>query len=185
MNEKKTRQASFQTHVRPAWRNVGRRMVGLSSFVIGHFVIVSQPPSHSNLPFFSLTTTMDLSNEIHNPTPTATYPDHHADALTVHAPDSKQPALASALLANDYTPCKTMFADADWINPELRLHVESLFPSQDAIMAGTGVCDKLAFKEACTVLFKKGRTFSSLKQLKQVTALFLDKWGGQCSQHGK
>jgi hypothetical protein len=126
---------------------------------------------------------MDLSNETHNPTPTVTYADHHADALTVHVPDFKQPALASALLSNDYTPCKTMFADADWITPDLRLHVESLFPSQDAITTGTGVRDKLAFKEACTVLFKKGRIFSSPKQLKQVTALFLDKWGGQCSQH--
>jgi hypothetical protein len=130
-------------------------------------------------------TTMDPSNETDNPTPMVTYTDHHADTLTVYVPDFKQPALASALLSNNYTPCKTMFADADWITPDLRLNVESLFPSQDAITTGTRVRDKLAFKEACSVLFKKGRIFSSPKQLKQIATLFLDKWGGQCSQHGK
>jgi hypothetical protein len=121
-------------------------------------------------------TTMDPSNETDNPTPTVTYADHHAAALTVHVPDFKQPALALALLSNDYTPCKAMFADADWItHTDLRLHVQSLFPSQDAITTGTGVRDKLAFNEACSVLVKKGRVFSSPKQLRQVAALFLDK----------
>jgi hypothetical protein len=68
---------------------------------------------------------------------------------------------------------------------DLHLRVKSLFPSQDAITTATGVRNTLAFKEACSILFKKGRVFSSPKQLRQVTALFLDKWGGQCSQHGK
>jgi hypothetical protein len=39
--------------------------------------------------------------------------------------------------------------------------------------------------EACTVLFKVGRIFSSPMQLKQAATLFLDKWGGQCAKHGK
>jgi hypothetical protein len=78
-------------------------------------------------------TTMGPSNETDNTTLTVTHADHHVAALTVHVPELKQPALASALLSNDYTPCKTMFADANWITPDLRLHVESLFPSQDAI----------------------------------------------------
>jgi hypothetical protein len=39
--------------------------------------------------------------------------------------------------------------------------------------------------DACSVLFKTGRIFSSSKQLKQVSTLCLDKWGGQCAQHRK
>jgi hypothetical protein len=53
------------------------------------------------------------------------------------------------------------------------------------VNSGTRVRDKLAFMDACSVLFKKGRIFSSPKQLKQVASFFLDKWGGQCAQHGK
>jgi hypothetical protein len=39
--------------------------------------------------------------------------------------------------------------------------------------------------DACSVLFEKGRIFSSPLQLKQVATLFLDKWGVQCAKHGK
>ena len=111
--------------------------------------------------------------------------DHLAEAHTVHVPHFKEPALALAQLSNDYTTCKTMFLDADWVTPDLRRHVESLFPSHHAIKSGTGVRDKTAFKDACSVLFATGRIFSSPTQLKQAASVFLDKWGVKCSQHGK
>jgi hypothetical protein len=82
--------------------------------------------------------TMDPPNETANPTPMGTYADIHAEALTVHVPDFKEPVLTLALLSNDYMPCKTMFLDADWTTPDLCLHIESLFPSRDAIKNGTG-----------------------------------------------
>jgi hypothetical protein len=88
-------------------------------------------------------------------------------------------------LSGDYSVCKKIFHEADWVTPELRRHIENLFPSCDAINSGTRVRGKLAFVDACSVLFKKDRIFSSPKQLKQVASLFLDKWGGQYSQHGK
>jgi hypothetical protein len=79
-------------------------------------------------------TTMDPSNETDNTTPTVTYADHDAAALTVHIPDFKQPALASALLSSDYTPCKTMFADADWIT-----HLALLFSKSIWVATGCEV----------------------------------------------
>jgi hypothetical protein len=145
-------------------------------------------PSTVSLPLSSLLSSMPTIDQTANPTPMGTYADLHTEALSLLCmfPTSKQePALALALLSHDYTACKTMFLDADWITPDLRRHVKSMFPSRDAIMSGTRVRDKIAFKNACSVHFKKGRIFSSPKQLKQVAALFLDKWGGQCSQHGK
>jgi hypothetical protein len=100
-------------------------------------------------------------------------------------PDLKGPALALARISGDYTVCKKIFHKADWVIPELRWHIENMFSCCDDINSDTRVRNKLAFMDACSVLFKKDRTFSSPKQLKQVVSLFLDKWGGQCSQHGK
>jgi hypothetical protein len=128
---------------------------------------------------------MDVSSNNHNPTRTTAYAEYLSETFTVHVPDFKGPALALARISGDYTVCKKIFHEADWVTLELRRHIENLYPSCDDINQGTRVRDKLAFTDACSVLFKKGRIFSSLKQLKQVASLFLDKWGGQCSQHGK
>jgi hypothetical protein len=111
--------------------------------------------------------------------------DNNNPNLTVHVPDFKAPALSTARLSGDYTVCQQLFSGADWLTPDLRRHIETLFPTCDAINSGTRVRDKVAFMEACTVLFKVGRIFSSPMQLKQAATLFLDKWGGQCAKHGK
>jgi hypothetical protein len=75
----------------------------------------------------------------------------------VYVPDFKGPALAMARLSGDYTVCKKLFLEADWVTQDLRRHIETLFPSCDAINSGTRVRDKVAFMDACSVLFEKGR----------------------------
>jgi hypothetical protein len=120
-----------------------------------------------------------------NPNPSMAYAAYLSETLTVHVPDFKGTPLSIARLSGDYTVCKKIFKEADWVTPSLRSHVEKFFPSRDAINSGTRVRDKVSFMDACFVLFKTGRIFSSPKQLKQVATIFLDKWGGQCVQHGK
>jgi hypothetical protein len=128
---------------------------------------------------------MDVANTNHNPNLLTGYSEHLSDTPTVYVPAFKGPSLALARSSGDYTVCKKLFSDSDWVTPDLRRHIETLFPSCDSINSGTRVRDKVAFMDACSVLFKKGRIFSSQLQLKQVATLFLDKWGGQCSKHGK
>jgi hypothetical protein len=107
------------------------------AIMVAHLVIVFQPlfPSHCH-PFCPQcppwTLRMKLPTQLQRPT--EAYADYHAEALTVHVHVFKEHALASALLSNDYTPCKTMFLDANSITPDLRRHVESLFPSCDAML---------------------------------------------------
>jgi hypothetical protein len=126
---------------------------------------------------------MDIDNT--NPNLVIGVSDNLSELLTVHVPDFKEPTISVARLSGDYTVCKKIFSEADWVTPDLRRLIETLFPTGDAINSGTRVRDKVAFMNACTILFKEGRIFSSPMQLKQVATVFLDKWGSQCAKHGK
>ena len=120
---------------------------------------------------------MDTDDNNHNPNLLSGYSEHLPETLIVHVPDFKGPALAQAKSSGVYTVCKKVFSDSDWVIPDLRRHIENLFPSCDAIHRETRVRDKVAFMDACSVLFKKGR-ISSPMRLSQVVTVFLDKWGG-------
>jgi hypothetical protein len=99
----------------------------------------------------------------------------------VHVPDFKDPALSLALSSGDFISCKNMFLNSDcWTTPDLRCHAESMFPAPGAIGNDTGVRDKAAFQQVCSVLFKEGHIFASPKQLNRAATLFLDKWGVKC-----
>jgi hypothetical protein len=78
-----------------------------------------------------------------------------APTHVIHVPDFKDPTLSLAITSGDFEPCKNMFHDSDWITPDLRQYVKSLFPGRDAIYNGTGVRDTVAFKRACSIIFKK------------------------------
>jgi hypothetical protein len=102
---------------------------------------------------------MDLDNT--HPNLVIGFSEELSDLLTVHEPDFKGPALSTARLSGDYTVCQQLFSGADWLTPDLRRHIERLFPTCDVINSGTRVRDKVAFMEACTALFEVGRIFSS------------------------
>jgi hypothetical protein len=81
----------------------------------------------------------------------------------IHVPDFKDPALSLAITSGDFEPCKQNLHDSNWMTPDLRQHVESLFPGRDAIDNGTGVRDTVAFKRVCSIIFEKGRVYASSK----------------------
>jgi hypothetical protein len=68
---------------------------------------------------------MDVATNNHNPNPLMAYADHLAEMLTVYVPDFKAPTVALATSSGDFTFCKKMFLEADWVTPDLCSHVES------------------------------------------------------------
>jgi hypothetical protein len=111
---------------------------------------------------------------------------HVPDSTTVvHVPNFEDAAISLAITSGDFSPCKKLFLESNWITSKLRCHVKTLFPKPGEIDIGTGVRDTQAFQNACAILFHEGRIFVSTKQLRQVATLFLEKWSVRCVQHGK
>ena len=70
--------------------------------------------------------------------------------------------------------------DMCWITDQLKLEIESHFPSASEINIDpvTGICtrDLEAFNTKCSSMFPKGRIFMSENQLDQSTKYLLDAW---------
>jgi hypothetical protein len=112
--------------------------------------------------------TTDAPNETTNqhisPNPVGHVPDAPdiPAPLVVHVPDFKDPALLLAITSGDFEPCKNFFLDSDWITPNLRRHVESLFPGREAIDNGTGVRDMVSFLNELALFSSKKDAYMPL-----------------------
>ena len=110
------------------------------------------------------------------------------ETLIIYVPNYRDVAVDSTVAAETsqaYDEARNFLSKQNWITRDLLAHVEKFFPEEGDITPGSGIRNLVAFKTACSILFREGRIYASCQQLSQVATLFLDKWGAKSVILGK